>query len=144
MSSVTIKSLITQDEWREAYPVMKHLRTHLEEKEFLELVEQAQEKDHYQLAALCSDGKMVAVIGYMPMITLYNGKFIWVCDLVTKPEVRSQGYGEQLLSYVEQWAKEHGYGKISLSSGIQRLDAHRFYEDKMDYRKVSYVFLKDL
>ncbi|UFU01305.1 GNAT family N-acetyltransferase [Radiobacillus kanasensis] len=123
---------------------MKHLRTHLDEDAFLTLVEQAQENDHYQLAALYYEEEVVAVIGYMPMVTLYNGRFIWVCDLVTKPEVRSQGFGEQLLSHVEQWAKEQGFNKISLSSGLQRVDAHRFYEKKMDYRKVSYVFLKDL
>jgi GNAT superfamily N-acetyltransferase len=85
---------------------------------------------------------MKAVTGFMPMITLYNGRFIWVCDLVTDPDQRSKGYGEALLSYVENWAKDNGYNIVSLSSGLQREAAHRFYEEKMEYDKVSYVFLK--
>jgi len=49
-----------------------------------------------------------------------------------------------LYSRVHQWAKENNYNIVSLSSGLQRVDAHRFYEEKMQYDKVSYVFLKRL
>ncbi|SFA85457.1 Acetyltransferase (GNAT) family protein [Bacillus sp. UNCCL13] len=78
------------------------------------------------------------------MITLYNGKFIWVSDLVTDANIRSNGHGAALLNYVEKWAKKNGYDIVSLSSGLQRVDAHRFYEEKMNYDKTSYVFLKRL
>ena len=78
------------------------------------------------------------------MITLYYGRFVWVCDLVTDKNKRSNGYGERLLSYVHKWAKENSYENVALSSGLQRADAHRFYEEKMGYDKVSYVFKKTL
>lgn len=78
------------------------------------------------------------------MITLYNGRSIWVCDLVTSSDVRSKGFGAALLDYVQTWAKENAYENVSLSSGLQRIDAHRFYEHKMEYDKVSYCFLKRL
>lgn len=78
------------------------------------------------------------------MITLYYGRFVWVCDLVTDNNKRSNGYGDKLLSYVHEWAKENGYQSVALSSGLQRTDAHRFYEEKMGYDKVSYVFKKNL
>lgn len=81
--------------------------------------------------ALYRDDKIVAVTGFMPMITLYNGRFIWVCDLVTEPSERSKGYGEKLLSYVHQWSEDNGYKIVSLSSGLQCIDAHRFYEEKI-------------
>jgi hypothetical protein len=45
---------------------------------------------------------------------------------------------------VHEWAKENNYESVVLSSGLQRTDAHRFYEDKMDYDKVSYVFKTSL
>ncbi|MBM7602703.1 GNAT superfamily N-acetyltransferase [Metabacillus crassostreae] len=140
--SVLIKKLKNVKEWKAAFPVMKQLRTHLGEEEFLELIQEASEKEHYQLLALYDKGKMVAVTGYMPMITLYNGKFIWVCDLVTDADSRSRGYGETLLNYVHKWSKENGFDMVSLSSGLQRIDTHRFYENKMEYDKVSYVFSK--
>lgn len=78
------------------------------------------------------------------MITLYYGRFVWVCDLVTIKNKRSNGYGEKLLSYVNNWAKENGYDSVALSSGLKRTDAHRFYEEKMGYDKVSYVFKKPM
>jgi GNAT superfamily N-acetyltransferase len=139
-----IRELSTERDWLEAYPVMKQLRTHLSQERFLELTRESTVSGGYKLAVLYEEGKIKAVTGFMPMITLYNGKSIWVCDLVTDSSVRSKGYGEKLLNYVETWAKNNGYDNISLSSGLQRVDAHRFYEDKMDYMKKSYVYLKEL
>ncbi|MGG3466904.1 GNAT family N-acetyltransferase [Neobacillus pocheonensis] len=141
---VLIKELKNQHEWKEAFPVMKQLRTHLDEESYLELVQEAVQMEGYMMAALYENKKLVAVTGFMPMMTLYNGKFIWVCDLVTDSANRSKGYGEALLNYVHDWSKENGYKIVSLSSGLQRVDAHRFYENKMKYDKVSYQFLKRL
>lgn len=141
---IVIKELKDKKEWKEAYPVMKQLRTHLDENQFLQLVQEAVQKEGYQMAALYENEKMKAVTGFMPMITLYNGRFVWVCDLVTDSDHRSKGYGEALLNYVHHWSKKNGYDIVSLSSGLQRVDAHRFYENKMEYDKVSFVFLKKL
>ena len=119
------------------------MRTHLNEKEYLELVYESEAKERYQLIGLRDDGVLQAVIGFKPMITLYYGRSLWVSDLVTDKEARSKGYGEQLLSYVEQWGKDHHYKSIALSSGLQRTRAHQFYEEKMHYSKVSTVFTKE-
>ncbi|WP_112182555.1 GNAT family N-acetyltransferase [Paraliobacillus zengyii] len=137
-----IKALHTEDELLAAFPVMNQLRTHLDEKKYLALVQEAQEVDQYQIAALYDANEIVAVVGFKPMITLYYGRFVWVCDLVTASDKRSNGYGEELLSYVEDWAKQNNYESVALSSGLQRTDAHRFYEKKMDYDRASYVFKK--
>jgi GNAT superfamily N-acetyltransferase len=139
-----IKELKSETDWLEAYPLMKQLRTHLDRDQYLELVKDSAASNGYRLTALYNKEKIGAVTGFMPMTTLYNGRFIWVCDLVTDADERSKGHGHTLLTYVEKWAKDHGYERISLSSGLQRIDAHRFYEDKMDYQKKSFVFLKDL
>lgn len=141
---VEIKELKNEEEWKEAFLIMRQLRTHLNEDQFVELVKEATEKESYNIAALYDNEKIVAVTGFMQMITLYNGRFIWVCDLVTDSESRSKGYGKALLNYVHSWSKENGYNIVSLSSGLQRIDAHRFYENKMKYDKVSYVFLKKI
>ncbi|RID81702.1 GNAT family N-acetyltransferase [Peribacillus asahii] len=140
MDSLTIKELQSQNEILGAFPVMKQLRPHLDESTYLDLVADAQEKDRYKMLALFDGDEMVAVTGFKPMITLYYGRFVWVCDLVTDNKKRSKGYGEKLLTYVHDWAKENNYENVALSSGLQRTDAHLFYEDKMNYEKVSYVF----
>lgn len=144
MSSITIKECITDDEFMQAFPIMKQLRTHLDKNSYLDLVREAREVDRYKMFALFDGEEVVAVAGFKPMITLYYGKFVWVCDLVTDQSRRSKGYGAKLLTYIHEWAKENQYEKVALSSGLQRTAAHRFYEEKMEYDKVSYVFLKPL
>lgn len=139
-----IKEMKSAEEIREAFLVMSELRTNLDEESYLEYVDEARKKDMYHLYALYEEGEIVAVIGFTPMITLYYGRSVWVYDLVTRKEDRSKGYGKSLLSFVEKWAKDNGYSSIALSSGLQRHDAHRFYEEKMAYDKVSYVFKKEL
>lgn len=144
MDTMIVKELESPKEMLEAFPVMNQLRTHLDEKTYLDLVIEAKEKDMYRLFALFDQGEIVAVIGFKLMITLYYGRFVWVCDLVTDQTKRSNGYGERLLSYVHEWAEDHEYRSVALSSGLQRTDAHRFYEEKMGYDKVSYVFKKNI
>ncbi|WP_226659097.1 GNAT family N-acetyltransferase [Pseudalkalibacillus hwajinpoensis] len=139
-----IKEMRTKDQWREAFQVMQELRHHLDEKTYLALVEEAHLKDMYRLYALYDGGELVAVTGFKPMITLYYGRFVWVCDLVTSEQHRSKGYGEKLLAFVENWAVENGYQSVALSSGVQKKDAHRFYKEKMSYDQVSFVFKKGL
>ncbi|QTD43504.1 GNAT family N-acetyltransferase [Sporosarcina sp. Te-1] len=123
---------------------MKQLRPHLHESSYFELVMAAKESDGYKMYALFDDHTMVAVTGFKPMVTLSSGRFVWICDLVTDQTIRSKGYGEKLLTFVQDWAKEKKYGCVSLSSGLERTDAHRFYQDKMKYTKTSYVFKKIL
>lgn len=138
--TLTIKELQSQHDIMAAFPVIKQLRQHLDETTYLELVTEAKATDMYKMFALFDQDEMVAVTGFKPMITLYYGRFVWVCDLVTCKDKRSHGYGEKLLSFVHEWAKDNDYEAVSLSSGLKRADAHRFYEEKMDYNRVSYVF----
>ncbi|MDQ0153948.1 GNAT family N-acetyltransferase [Robertmurraya andreesenii] len=144
MNDPIIKDLQSKNDILAAFPVIKQLRSHLDEGTYLELVNDAMEHDGYKMFALFEKAQIVAVVGFKPMITLYYGRFVWVCDLVTDENTRSKGYGEKLLTFVHTWAKEHQYESVALSSGLQREDAHRFYEDKMEYDKVSYVFKRTL
>ncbi|WLR46449.1 GNAT family N-acetyltransferase [Halobacillus litoralis] len=142
MAGNKVNELKTTEEIKSAYHVMKELRSHVSEGQYVDLVEEAMAVDRYHLFALYADEEIVAVTGFKEMTTLYYGRFVWVCDLVTSSEHRSQGYGEELLTFVEDWSREHGMESVALSSGISRLMAHRFYERKMDYDRVSYVFRK--
>ncbi|MGP4060339.1 GNAT family N-acetyltransferase [Halobacillus sp. H74] len=137
-----VKELTTEEDVLSAFPIMNELRTHLTEEEYECLVLEAMTKDRYQMFALFVEEEIVAVTGFKPMITLYYGRYVWICDLVTSSDQRSKGYGEKLISHVERWAADQGYGSVALSSGLSRTEAHRFYEEKMDYDKVSYVFRK--
>ncbi|MDR4889920.1 GNAT family N-acetyltransferase [Fredinandcohnia sp. QZ13] len=138
-----IRELKTVDEWKMAFPVMKQLRTHLTVEEFVDLVTEMQPQG-YRLFALMDEGKVAAVTGVAQQLNLYYGKNMYVYDLVTDEAGRSKGYGEAILSYIHELARELGCGKVALTSGLQRVDAHRFYEDKMGYERKSYAFVREL
>ncbi|MBL6749737.1 MAG: GNAT family N-acetyltransferase [Nevskia sp.] len=52
---------------------------------------------------------------------------LYVDDLVTDARKRSAGVGRTLLAWLEAQAREHGCGTLSLDSGTQRQQAHKFY-----------------
>ncbi|WP_257536003.1 GNAT family N-acetyltransferase [Metabacillus litoralis] len=139
----TIQELINKEQWVEAFPIMKQLRTDLTQETYLELLEEMR-KDGYSLFALYKDNQIVSLAGLSWRVNFYNKRHVFVYDLVTDHAHRSYGYGEKLLSYIHNWAKENGAAYVALESGIQRNHAHRFYENKLDYDKWCYSFRKTL
>ncbi|MDN4075213.1 MULTISPECIES: GNAT family N-acetyltransferase [Fictibacillus] len=137
-----IRQLSTETEVKEAFSVMKQLRPHLTEPLFVSLYEEMQ-TNGYTLFGCFDDEKLAAVAGFAIQTNLYYGKHVWVYDLVTDEHIRSKGHGKELLSFIESFAVHNNCNCVALSSGLAREDAHRFYEDKMEYRRVSFVFKKD-
>ncbi|OYD07318.1 GNAT family N-acetyltransferase [Paludifilum halophilum] len=142
-SDVRIVELTTEAEWRRAYPVMSELRPYLEEEGYLRLLREMR-KEGYRLFALLEGDEIAAVAGVTVWTTFYYGRHVFVYDLVTQSDRRSRGYGRKLLNHVERWAEERGCERVALSSNQARKEAHRFYEEKMGYRKPSYQFVKEL
>ena len=138
-----IRELKTAEEWKVAFPVMKQLRTHLDLEEFVALVT-GMKPQGYRMFALFDNGKVAAVTGVAQQLNLYYGNHMYVYDLVTDEAGRSKGYGEALLSYIHELGSELGCGLVALTSGLQRVNAHRFYEEKIGYERKSYAFVKEL
>ncbi|GAA5344539.1 GNAT family N-acetyltransferase [Planifilum fimeticola] len=138
-----IRELTKKDEWIEAFPLMKELRTHLDQDTYLSLLEEMRPQG-YRLFALEENGRMVALAGVAVMVNLYNGRYLFIYDLVTKEGERSKGYGEKLLRHLEAFARDQGCRLVELTSGLKRKNAHRFYEEKMGYTRNSWVFRKRL
>lgn len=138
-----IRELTKKEEWIEAFSLMKELRTHLDLDAYLSLLEEMRPQG-YRLFALEKDGRMVALAGVAVMVNLYNGRYLFIFDLVTKEEERSRGYGAKLLRHLEAFARARGCRLVELTSGLKRTDAHRFYEEKMGYTRNSWVFRKRL
>ncbi len=139
-----IQELTTPEQWREAYPVMHELRVDVNQDDYFDLL-QVMITEGYRMFALRDDNNaIVALAGVAVLTNFYYGRYIWVYDLVTADAARSRGYGAQLLGFIEEFAREENCQTIALSSGMQRVDAHRFYLDKMNYTKQSFVFTKRL
>ncbi|KAF1680377.1 GNAT family N-acetyltransferase [Bacillus sp. SKDU12] len=139
---IHIKQLTTKEEWAESYPVMGELRTELDIETYLQRLEACVQKESYMLFALYEDTEIRALCGAQPRVSIHKGEYLWVADLVTTAPSRSKGYGKMLLDYAADWASKAGLGFVSLSSGLQRKDAHRFYTEKMGFAIESYLFRK--
>ncbi len=121
-----IKTAESKEEVRRCFPVMKQLREKLSAEEFAEKVAE-QEREGYELAFLETDGEIVAVAGFRIYHMLATGKTMYVDDLVTDANSRSQGFGEALLRWLIELSRNQKCETFSLDSGTQRRRAHRFY-----------------
>jgi len=123
--SITIAS--TKEEIAGCYSLMAELRPHLKEDAFVETVEHLMRQYHYRLAYL-SDGGIKSVAGYRIAEWLHTGRYLEIEDLVTVTTERSQGYGSMLFDRLCEEARKKQCQQLRLVSGVQRKDAHRFYE----------------
>ena len=135
--------LKSEADWSRAFPVMRELRDHLSEQEYLSNLREMTSQG-YRLLSLEKNGQILSLAGIIRLTNFYYGRHIWVYDLVTSPSERSKGYGLQLLEYVEKIALDEDCIVIALSSGLAREHSHRFYIERAGYKKVSYVFRKSL
>ena len=131
------------NELEKAFPIVSQLRTHLSLEDYINLVK-IMKPNGYRIFCLFESGEIVSYAGIAVLTNLYYGEHIWVYELVTDEAKRNKGYGKLLLAYIENYAKDNLLNCVALSSGLQKEEAHRFYENAMNYDKVSYVFKKNL
>lgn len=122
------------------YAVMQELRPHLEEASFVDKI-RALGKSGYRLAYVAESGEVVAVAGFRVGESLAWGRYLYVDDLVTRASQRSRGHGAALLSWLSGYAAEQGCQQLHLDSGVQRKQAHRFYE-RESMQMTSYHYAK--
>jgi GNAT superfamily N-acetyltransferase len=132
----------TNDQIQACYPVMVQLRSHLEVSSFIPRVRQQMQRG-YQLAYLQNDVQVCTVTGFCISENLAWGRFMYVDDLVTDLEMRSQNYGHQILDWLVNYARQQDCQQLHLDSGLQRLDAHRFYQ-REDMQISGYHFVLNL
>jgi GNAT superfamily N-acetyltransferase len=81
-------------------------------------------------ARMCVAVKGTVVAGvavYRIYENTFQGRQLYVDDLVTDEKRRSTGVGRALLSYLEQKARAANLENLALDSGTQRDQAHKFY-----------------
>lgn len=131
---------------RRCYAVMRQLRPHLSEEQYLAQVRRQEEQGY--CTAMLEEGSagilparpggtgaapvesaapVRAVAGYRIMENLFSGVHMYVDDLVTDETTRSRGQGAELLDWLIAQAGAAGCVSFELDSGTQRIHAHRFY-----------------
>ncbi len=81
----------------------------------------------YRLAYIEEDNRILCIAGFVFGRKLAWGKHIYVDDLVSNEEVRSEGAGATMITWLKAFAVEHDCQQIHLDSGVQRYMAHKFY-----------------
>ena len=78
--------------------------------------------------AVAAEGEAVLGVALWRLIeNTYEGRRLYVDDLVTDEARRSRGVGKALLGHLEGKARQHGCDVMALDSGAQRAQAHKFY-----------------
>lgn len=94
--------------------------------------------------ALVAEGEEVVSVSVWRVIEdTHSGRRLYVDDLVSDEARRSVGGGKLVLDWLEAKARSLGCTALTLDSGVQRHDAHRFYfRERMSIS--SYCFKKAL
>jgi GNAT superfamily N-acetyltransferase len=137
-----IHKAITDKEIASCFYIMRELRPHITKQEFITRVRR-QEEAGYRLAFLALDDKPIAVAGFRIGECLAWGRFLYIDDLVTAETQRSMGFGEKLLAWLREYAVAENCQQLHLDSGIQRQEAHRFYE-REGLSKSAFHFVETL
>jgi GNAT superfamily N-acetyltransferase len=72
-----------------------------------------------------------------------SSRVAWLTTLVVSDHHRGSGLGRQLTSAIEEWARARGAVRISVTSGLHRDGAHRFYE-RNGYERTGLRLTKSL
>ncbi|MBV1879173.1 MAG: GNAT family N-acetyltransferase [Pseudomonadales bacterium] len=124
--STAISEAGTIDEINRCYALMKKLRPLLIEAEFPNQIGRQQQQG-YHLMVLQEHQTPVSLMGYRLVENLIIGKFLYIDDLVTEPDLKQRGHASQLLAWAIEIAKEHSCCAVQLDSGFENVDAHRLY-----------------
>jgi GNAT superfamily N-acetyltransferase len=131
---------IYDHELESAYAVVRELRAHLEEDDYL-LYARRQMEAGYELWGAFDGRVVVGVLGMRPLITFARGLHLHVDDLVVAAARRRAGVGRALLAAAEREARRRGLERVFLDS---RPEALPFYEALGYARHTSVIVRKEL
>ncbi len=122
----TVHLATTDADVARCFPVMHELRPKLQQQDFVYRI-RSMHAEGYQLALLERADAVLTVAGFRIMSMLVSGQTLYVDDLVTSADARSQGNGEIMLHWLIAHARSLRCDTVSLDSGTHRQDAHAFY-----------------
>jgi GNAT superfamily N-acetyltransferase len=96
--------------------------------EIPERIEAIEREGGVAFLACSIDGRILGLASAARHATLHAGAQVaYITALVTSDDARGQGVGRAMVASVEQWARECGCTRLSVTSAEHRADAHAFY-----------------
>jgi len=124
------------------YELLSQLRPALSFKEFDDLVYDMRHME-YKMIGLFQRGELITYAGVAVVTNFYHKRHLYIFDLVTDDKYRGQKFTQEMLEYLEVYAKTAMCENIVLSSDLEREQEHDFYESK-GFSKKSFLFLKQV
>ncbi|NTW52899.1 MAG: GNAT family N-acetyltransferase [Chlorobiaceae bacterium] len=91
------------------------------------------------------DGEIAGMLTLLTLVSTALGKKVAMLeDMIVDPASRGQGIGSMLVEHAFAWARDNGYGRITLLTDGDNDSAHRFYGGKGFERSQMAVFRKML
>ena len=93
-----------------------------------------------------AEGRVVGTfqLTFIPNLTGRGALRVKVASVKVGARLRSRGIGARMMAFAEAAARFRGARILELTSNGTREDAHRFYEERMGFRRSSYGFTKRL
>ena len=80
-----------------------------------------------RMAVVVDNGTVLCVALWRLVENTFEGRRLYVDDLVSDETRRSQGAGKMMIDWLETKAKALDCNVLALDSGVQRQRAHQFY-----------------
>jgi GNAT superfamily N-acetyltransferase len=91
-----------------------------------------------------AESRVVGLVGaYLDRALEFSGAYGRLTGLVVDEPFRGRGFGKQLMNWIEGWLRDRGAARLTLTSGKQRAEAHRFYR-QLGYEETGLRFAKRL
>ena len=119
--------------------VLLELRPQYNRESLVSRIKVQQQVAGFNVAYGVLDGKVACVAGFVINEKLAWDRHLYVDDLVTAASMRSRGAGKAMIAWLKAYATEQGCQQLHLDSGMQRKDAHRFY-DREGFDRAGYHF----
>lgn len=122
----SIKLCESLEDIKNCFPVVNQLHSDFTLAEYLETTERLMSTG-YRLLSLDVNGTVKSVAGFHLGESYAWKKYLYVDDMVTDENSRSNGYGEKMLEWIEAFAHEKNCKMLHLDSRVIRHAAHKFY-----------------
>jgi len=124
------------------YEVILQQYAELSYKEFDDLAYDMRHME-YKMIGMLERGELMCYAGVAVQTNFYYKRHLFIFDLVADKKYRGRDYTNQMLEYLETYARTAMCANIVLSSNIESTDAQVFYE-KNGFNKKSSIFFKNI
>jgi GNAT superfamily N-acetyltransferase/gamma-glutamylcyclotransferase (GGCT)/AIG2-like uncharacterized protein YtfP len=98
---------------------------------------------HHAIFVAESSGAVVGVAGASVDHGIEQDSYGRLTALAVDEQWRGRGVGKLLVQQVEQWCRERGADRLTLTSGHHRVESHKFYK-ALGYDATGHRFIKRL